>query len=91
VLLSGPDGCRDLVEDVSMEPVYLTVLMHGHCPFKVVHHSLDAMEPKPGIGLMGGSVQWVVELDGLIPMARVDWRLTSAATRLSALLAKVSE
>ena len=76
---------------MAVEPVYLTVLMHRHRPFKVVHHSFDAMECEPGVGLTSWSVQRIVESDGLITAARVDWWLASAATRLSALAAEVPE
>jgi hypothetical protein len=72
-----------------MELVHLTVLMHGHRPFKVVHYSLDAMKCELGIGLMSWGVQRIVELNGLITAARVDWWLNSAATRLSALAVEV--
>jgi hypothetical protein len=74
---------------VLMEPVHFTVLMHGHRPFKIVHHSFDAMKCKPGIGLTSRGVQWIVESNGLITATRVDWWLSSTATRLSALAAEV--
>jgi hypothetical protein len=72
-----------------MEPVHLTVLMHGHCPFKVVHHSFDVMKCEPGIGLTSWGVQRIVESNRLITATRVDWWLSSKATRLSALAAEV--